>query len=515
MSDWSHGYNVSLGYTYGFYRELSPDWLDLCTRISGFVPPTRGANGGFRYLELGSGQGVGLCLLAAANPAAEFVGIDFNPEHIAHSKGLAAAAGLSNIRFIEGDFAELGADWPADLGQFDYVVMHGIYSWIPPEVRRALVRCLDHAVPPGGLVYNSYNTKPGWVSTMPFQHMARRLQMVTAKPGPAVIDDTVKLFESLGESNSAIFRVLPTLKARIDSVKTQNRAYLVQEYLHENWHPLWFSEVAAEFGTAKLNFVGAATMAELMLPGLLPADTRDIIAGQGDLIFRQEVQDCAINQSFRRDIFCRGARRTFNRGIDTAFETELHLVAPPKEEDDTLKISTSFGELTLKRASYAEAITALEQGPKTIGEIAALPEFRKQGTSSAIQTLLLLIHTGGIGVGAAKRVDPKPAQRFNTMLARAVCEGAPYTHLAVPVLGSALSVSDIDCMLFDAWLAAPKSDAAKLGKGLSERLARLGRKLQQNGQPLEGAAAQERIDAMSAAFIDNNLPRWRRVGAVA
>ncbi|MBY8824495.1 class I SAM-dependent methyltransferase [Sphingomonas colocasiae] len=515
MNDWSHGYNVSLGYTYGFYRELAPDWLDLCARISGFVPPTRGANGSFRYLELGSGQGVGLCLLAAANPSAEFVGIDFNPEHIAHSKGLAAAAGLSNIRFIEGDFAALGASWPADLGQFDYVVMHGIYSWIPPEVRRALVRCLDHAVPPGGLVYNSYNTKPGWVSTMPFQHMARRMQMVTAKPGPAVIDDTVKLFESLGESNSAIFRVLPTLKARIDSVKTQNRAYLVQEYLHENWHPLWFSEAAAEFGAAKLNFVGAATIAELMLPGLLPPATRDIINAQTDSVLRQEVQDCAINQSFRRDIFCRGARRTFNRGIDTAFDSELYLVNAPKDDGEPLKIGTAFGELSLKHDSFAEAIAALETGPKTIGELVALPNFRKQGMSSAIQTLLLLIHMGGIGVGAAKRGDAKPAQRLNSVIARTVCEGAPYTHFAVPALGSALSVSDIDCMLFDTWAGAPKADAAKLGKGLAERLAKVGRKLQQNGQPIDGAAAQERIDAMSATFLEQSLPRWRKLGAVA
>jgi len=513
MSDWSHGYNVSLGYTYGFYRELSPDWMDLCARISGFVPPIRDADGRFRYLELGSGQGVGLCLLAAANPNAEFVGIDFNPEHIAHSKGLAEAAGLSNIRFIEGDFAALGAEWPADLGQFEYTTMHGIYSWIPPEVRRSLVRCLDHAVPPGGLVYNSYNTKPGWVSTQPFQHIARRLQMVTAKPGPAVIDDTVKLFESLGESNSAIFRVLPTLKARIDSVKTQNRAYLVQEYLHENWHPLWFSEVAAEFGNAKLNYVGTATMSELMLPGLLPAATRDIVNAQEDPIFRQEVQDCAINQSFRRDIFCRGARRTFNRGIDTALETPLHLIVKPKEED--LKIGTAFGELSLKHSSFGEVITALEDGTRTIGELIALPTMHAQGASSAIQTLLLLAHTGVLAVGTIKPADPKPAQAFNAYLAQAVSEGAPYGHFAVPSLGAALAASDIDCMLLDAWLKTPKADAAKLGKGLAERLNKLGRKLQQNGQVVEGAAAQQRIDEMATTFIENSLPRWRRIGAIA
>lgn len=513
MSDWSHGYNVTLGYTYGFYRELAPDWLDLCTRLSGFVPPQRGANGAFRYLELGSGQGLGLCLLAAANPEGDFVGVDFNPEHIAHSNGLAEAAGLTNVRFIEGDFNAMADEWPADLGQFDYTVMHGIYSWIPVPVRHALVRCLAHAVPPGGLVYNSYNTKPGWVTTMPFQHMARRVQMVSAKPGPAVIDDTVALFEKLGEANSAMFRALPTLKARLDSVKTQNRAYLVQEYLHENWHPLWFSDVAAEFETAKLNFIGAATVAELMLPGLLPPATRDLVTAQTDAVFRQEVQDCAINQSFRRDIFCRGARRAFGRSLDAAMSSTFHLVSIPR--DEPLKVATSFGELTLKQETFNPLIEALKKGPKTLAELAALGGIVEQGVSNAVQSVLLLVQGGVISVGRASVTDAKTAQRFNKLMARSVCEGAPYGHIATPALGSALAASDIDCMLFDVWFADPKSDAAKLSKGLTDRLAKLGRSLSHEGKPLSGEPLQERIDKLAKTFAETSVPRWRKLGAIA
>jgi hypothetical protein len=63
MSDWSHGYDVSVGYSFGFFREMAPDWLDFCSRLAGYEVPER-ADGKFRYLELGSGQGFGLCLLA-------------------------------------------------------------------------------------------------------------------------------------------------------------------------------------------------------------------------------------------------------------------------------------------------------------------------------------------------------------------------------------------------------------------------------------------------------------------
>ena len=82
MSDRFHGYDVSVGYSYTFYREMAPDWLDFCVRQAG-VGVAR-AEGPFRYLELGAGQGLGLCLLAASNPAAEFVGVDFQHEHTEH-----------------------------------------------------------------------------------------------------------------------------------------------------------------------------------------------------------------------------------------------------------------------------------------------------------------------------------------------------------------------------------------------------------------------------------------------
>ena len=513
MSDWSHGYNVSQGYTYGFYRELAPDWLDLCARVAGFVPPVRGPSGEFRYLELGSGQGVGLCLLAAANPDGEFVGIDFNPEHIAHANGLARTAGLENIRFLEADFAALAGEWPQDLGQFEYVALHGIYSWISVPLRLALIRCLAHACPPGGLVYNSYNTKPGWVSTMPFQHMAQRLQVVGAIQGAAAIDAAVELFDNLASENSALFRALPTLKARIDAVRSQNRAYLVQEYLHKEWYPLWFSEVAEELGAAKLNPVGTATIAELMLPGLLGPKIRELINAQQDPVLRQEVLDCAINQSFRRDIFCRGARKAFGRGFDAAMGTVFHLVSTPRDEQ--VKIGTSFGEVTIRQEHFGAALSALADGPKTLAELIALPEMQPQGSASAIQNILLLVHSGAIAVGRETAADTRPAQRLNAAIAAAVSAGAPYGHAAVPVAGSALAMTDIDWMLLDTWLSTPKCNVEKLGEGLRSRLAQLGRSLAHEGKPLEGKDLDTRIATLAKAFADDAVPRWRRLGAIA
>ena len=135
-TDWSHGYDVSMPYPHGFCREMSPVWLDFCAAYAGIAAPPREAQG-YRFLDLGCGQGDGLCVLAAANPNAEFVGVDFLPEHIQYANALAAEAGLTNVRFVQADFCELAQGWPADLGRFHYIAMHGVLSWVPPEVRRA------------------------------------------------------------------------------------------------------------------------------------------------------------------------------------------------------------------------------------------------------------------------------------------------------------------------------------------------------------------------------------------
>lgn len=144
--DWKHGYYADSGYTYGYYPETSPLRLAWAALVQGHQMPTRG----FRYLDAGCGQGLSLILMAAAHPDSEFVGIDFLPEHVAHAASLARRCGLANVRFIEGDFTELAPD-AAALGPFDYVVCHGITTWVSPEVKRALFSLVGRALKPGGL----------------------------------------------------------------------------------------------------------------------------------------------------------------------------------------------------------------------------------------------------------------------------------------------------------------------------------------------------------------------------
>lgn len=512
MSDWSHGYDVSGGYTHGFYHEMGPDWLDLCARVAGYIAPRRGPAGSFRYLDLGTGQGVGLCLLAAANPQAEFLGIDFHPGHIAHAQDLAEAAGLTNIRFIEADFLDLAAHWPADFGTFDYVVLHGIYSWVPVDVRASVVDCIDHATRPGSLVYNSYNTQPGWLSTVPFQHLASRFKNVAGQTSEAALSDAIGLFDKLAEANSEIFRAMPPLKMRVDSLRGKDGNYLAQEYLHESWHPLWHSDVAQELERAKLSYIGSASIADSMLPAALGRTMQDIIVAQKNPMLQQDVQDIVINQTFRRDIFCRGRRAVAGNHQGAIGATPLRVLSAPSATGELVAKST-FGRLTLDRAIVTAIVEGIGTEVKSIEDIAALPGVKEKGRTQVVRLLLLMIHARILAVGAVEPSGGAVAQRFNAATASAASQGLPYRYLAAPELGSAVTVRDIDLLMIDCWLqSSGKADVVAIAQGTGARLAALGREVEHDSKSLKGAEAGQYLVRVAAIFLDRLLPTWQRLG---
>ncbi|MEP9357466.1 class I SAM-dependent methyltransferase [Sphingomonas sp. KR3-1] len=441
----THGYDISVGYTHGFYREMAPDWLDLAARLAGQPAPRTTPAAPFRYLELGAGQGFGLCLLAAANPQGEFVGVDFHPEHAAHAQRLAAEAGLANLRFVQADFLDLAAEWPADFGSFDYVALHGVLSWVPPQVRAAVIACIGHATHAGSLVYAGYNAHPGWLATMPFQHVSQRIKETTGNSGDAVFAQSIALFERLRAGGAATFRILPGLAARLDAVKARDTGYLVQEYLHAHWQPFWHSEVARELAPAGLAFAGTTTLAETMLPAILPPPLRQAILDQPDAPLRQDVQDFTINQSFRRDLFRRGDDAPAPQSLG---QTRLRLLAPPAP-GGTVKIDAAFGEIALQYPAFAGILQALGDGPQAIDQLAGLPSLAEQGAASVRQLLVLLLHAGVLGL-ASETSDNAAAHRFNAVIAHAAGQGAPYRYLAAPALGSAIPASEAELQAFRA-----------------------------------------------------------------
>ena len=172
MTDWTDGYISDIEYGPGFYAEQTPAHLDIVCLLRGIEPPVAKGEA-FAYCELGCGVGQTALVVAAANPQADVWGFDFNPAHIARARLLARQGAVDNIRFEEDSFEQLADGERADLPLFDYITLHGVWSWVSLENRQHIVRFIDRYLKPGGLVYVSYNAQPGWSNAGPLQRLLR------------------------------------------------------------------------------------------------------------------------------------------------------------------------------------------------------------------------------------------------------------------------------------------------------------------------------------------------------
>jgi SAM-dependent methyltransferase len=138
-------------YTSYPYVRTSPDRLCTLARFFGVPAP---APSRARVLELGCASGGNLLPMADALPEAQFVGIDLSARQIEDGRALAQEAGLENIELRHASILDVDASW----GSFDYVICHGVYSWVPPDVQRHILAIGRDCLSEGGVAYISYNT---------------------------------------------------------------------------------------------------------------------------------------------------------------------------------------------------------------------------------------------------------------------------------------------------------------------------------------------------------------------
>src|SRR4030095_355344 len=169
---WNSGYVADIAYIEGFYVQQSPARMALACLFGNVAPDVPEPDDPACYLELGCGVGIGALLTAASNPGWQITAIDYNPAHIAIGAGIARAARIDNIRFLEADLSQLAASGAADtIPQADFVTMHGLWTWVSNDVRAGIIRLLAAKTRPGGMVHVSYNALPAWQGALGMQRI--------------------------------------------------------------------------------------------------------------------------------------------------------------------------------------------------------------------------------------------------------------------------------------------------------------------------------------------------------
>lgn len=281
------------------YRQTHPDRLATLGRLFGMAPADPAA---CRVLELGCGDGANLLPIALAWPRSRLVGIDLAASAIDRGRHAAQALGLANVDLRCGDLAQL----PDDLGEFDYVIAHGVYSWVPPPVREALLAACARFLAPQGIAFVSYNVHPGghlrtMLREMLLMHLeeidepARRV--AAAREFLAWIAEA-RPAEGDGEAPGALAREAARLAARPDSS-------LFHDDLSENFHLCYFRDFCAEADAHGLQFLAEAEFHEMQDLDLAPEARARLAQFAPDLVAREQYLDFVKERRFRQTLLCR------------------------------------------------------------------------------------------------------------------------------------------------------------------------------------------------------------------
>jgi SAM-dependent methyltransferase len=298
------GYGADIPYLRDFKPMLAPAWLDHVALLAGVEPPAR--QNGFAWCDLGCGQGVTAAILAATHPAGVFHGIDAMPEHIDHARRLAVDATIPNLQFHAADFA---AAIDLELPQFDYIVVHGVYTWISREAQQAVRRFCECRLKPGGLVYLGYNTMPGWACDLPFQGLLRELGRTLPGDNFARFTAAAALARNLASAGAQSLAASFMIKELRERSEDYSPAYLVHEFMPAAWQPLYVTEVRRDMAEIGFEPIGSATLSENFDWMVLHQTARRMLATITEPDARELVRDYYLDQRFRRDVFARENRR--------------------------------------------------------------------------------------------------------------------------------------------------------------------------------------------------------------
>ncbi len=503
MSDWTSGYVADIGYTYGYYTELNPQRIKLAFLNQGLVFPEVGT-----ACELGFGQGLSVNCHAAAS-VTQWHGTDFNPAQAGFAKELVAASG-AGAQLHDEAFADFANR--ADLPEFDYIGLHGIWSWISDDNRQVIVDFVRRKLKVGGVLYISYNTQPGWAAFAPMRHLMTKHAEVMGSAGNGIvsrIDGALDFAEKLLAANPIFSRANPLVPDRLKKMKEGNRHYLAHEYFNRDWHPMHFATMAEWLDGAKVQYACSANYLDHIDAINLTADQQALLAEIPDPMFRESTRDFMVNQQFRRDYWVKGARELNALEQAEAMRAQKVMLITHRP-DVSLKVTGALGEADMTEAVYAPILDLLaDHKPKTLGQIEQAVSGKGIAFSQICQATLVLIgaeHLALVQDDSVIAKVKKHTQKLNTHLCQKARGSNEIAYLVSPVSGGGIVVNRFQ-QLFVISIHQGKKQPAEWAQYAWQVIEAQGQKLLKDGQTLEDIDANvAELTAQAVHFAETRLP---------
>jgi methyltransferase-like protein/2-polyprenyl-3-methyl-5-hydroxy-6-metoxy-1,4-benzoquinol methylase len=301
------------------FSQTHPDRLATLGLLFGAAPtPIQRC----RVLEIGCASGGNLIPMSASLPEAEFVGIDLSPVQIAEGIEDIAATGIQNVRLLNLNVMDFGEDF----GLFDYIIAHGVYSWVPRDVQdRLLALCAKH-LSPSGIAYISYNTLPGWrmrgIVREAMQFHAQHIR--DAKTRVAQARGMLDFLAESAKSDSSAYGVM--LRESAEIVRNAPDYYVMHEHLEEVNDPIYFYQFMEKASRHGLRYLGDTDFASMLSSDFTPQVVETLSRIATDVIKREQFMDFLRNRTFRQTLLVR-EHVTLNRKLSPASVRALHVAS--------------------------------------------------------------------------------------------------------------------------------------------------------------------------------------------
>lgn len=503
MTDWTAGYVADISYTYGYYTELNPQRIKLAFLNAGLVPPEVGT-----ACELGFGQGMSTNLHAAAS-AVQWHGTDFNPSQASFAQELSAVSG-SGAQLYDQSFEQFCGR--SDLPDFDYIGLHGIWSWISDTNRAVIVDFIRRKLKVGGVLYISYNTQPGWAAMVPMRDLLTEHAEVLGSNGAGIvnrIDHALAFADQLFAANPAFSRANPQVVDRLKKIKNQNRNYIAHEYFNRDWEPMAFSKMAEWLQPGKLQWACSTHLLDSVDAVNLSAEQQSLLSGIPDAMFRQTVRDFCVNQNFRRDYWVKGARRlTALEQAETLRQIRIVLTSP--RADVPLKVTAALGEANMSEAVYGPILDAMaDHKIRTIAQLEQLVMGNGINFAQMNQAILILVGAGYVQLAHDEQVANKvrkSSDKLNAYLMNKARSSADISFLSSPITGGGIIVSRF-AQLFLLARSQGMKQPANWAEFTWSMLAAQGQRIVKEGKQLETAEENmAELTAQANIFAEKQLP---------
>ena len=292
-----------LGYKSMPFPYTTPATLEAYAALVGISAPNPTTA---RVLELGATYGGNIISQALFNPEATFVGIELSQEQVEKGNEVIANAGLTNVSLIQSDIASIGSE----IGTFDYIIAHGVYSWVDDGVKDALLHLIDEHLAEDGIAYVSYNTYPGWhtmeevrqlmmFSNRDKDQFNHKEKVLHGKTIGSIVGSQILKYDNLKERNSKFLGALR-------SVMQKDEYYVGHDHLEPNNDPVYFYQFNDHLGAHNLAYLCDADLTLSMVRSFDAdiADTLDKLASN-DHVAQEQYLDFMLDTTFRKSIICK------------------------------------------------------------------------------------------------------------------------------------------------------------------------------------------------------------------